>query len=244
MMLQKKEREEIMMRLKTSDKLRLISGIIFLSLVGCASATDSVFLKGWELPEYFITKNEAKKDPLEAQWRDSYAVKLKGATRAFTISSCADYLKVKDGVPKPLSSIDTPPFTFLCLQCEATSLALTANHGKKNYLKSIRFDDSLADILPSEIGFGQEIPAGKTWREVAGVSFVENAGVFLYFKSPVFGYYLYPIAFGDFDSDGYEDIIILVHTFSLKGNYVNNAAYVLSRKSDGVNLRVVMRITP
>ena len=225
---------------KTNKMIHLIV-IILLSYATFANASDSVFLKGWELPEYFVTRDEAK-DPLEAQWNDSYEVKLKGETRAFTISSCAGYLKVKDGSPKPLSSIDIPPFTFLCLQCEATSLALTTGHGAKNFLKSIKFDNSFADILPSEIAFGQETPTRKTWREVTSVSLIEDTKTFLYFKGQDFGYYLYPIAFGDFNSDGYEDIIILVHTFSLKGNYVNNEAYVLSRKNNRANLRIVMRL--
>ncbi len=236
------------MRQKISDMLQLISFIFAIVLSDCASAMDSdvMFLKGWELPKYLVTKDESRKDIsslLKLSWEDSYPVKLKGSSNVLTISSCADYFKVKDNTPKPVSSLDFPPFTFLSLQCEATLLASTAPRSKKNMLNSIEFNDAFADLLPSEIEFGQDIPSGQTWREVSRASFIKDEGAYLYFKGPDYGYHLYPIAFGDFDSDGYMDLILLIKTFALQGNYIHNAAFMLSRKEERSKLRLVKQLS-
>jgi hypothetical protein len=238
----------IQMKKKINNKAILF--IVALSsalMFGCASiaaALDGNFLFGWELPSYFKTQ-ETKRDAkslLASKWNDSFQVRKPGESLVYNVQSCSDYFRVREKNAEPISDLDLPVYSYMCLQCEATSLALGAKKGDDQYIRNLKLDETLADVLPSEIEFGQDVPKGKTWKEVSGVKFVEATKTYLSFKSLSFGYRLYPIAYGDFNSDGLTDLMIILQSYALDGNYTLSSCFVLTRTSKDKLLQVVKRI--
>lgn len=232
---------------KRNSSFTLVLCVVLAAIQGnAASATGEVgddFLYGWELLQHLEGRVGKDVDSLlSAKWTDSYVVKGQGEKATYNVQSCTDYFNIAEKAAKPTSGLDFPPYTFMCLQCIATLRASKAKRGDDTYLKNVRLDQSLLSLLPSEIEFGQDVPKGKPWSEVSGAVFVGAKKRYLEFKGTSFGYYLYPIAYGDFDSDGRTDLMIILKSFALDGNYVLNSGFVLTRdKNDGL-LRVVEEI--
>jgi len=225
----------------------IVAVLSFVMILGCASFgadLNKAFLFGWELPKYLKNQenNQDVQSSLISKWNDEFQVRKPDESLVFNVQSCSDYFRIRKENAEPTSDLDLPVYTYMCLQCEATSLALKSKKGDDKYIQDLKLDGSLADILPSEIEFGQDIPKGKTWKDVSGVEFVEATKNYLLFKSSSFGYRLYPIAYGDFNSDGLTDLMIILQTYALDGTYTLSSCFVLTRTSKEKLLKVVKKI--
>lgn len=186
-------------------------------------------------------KNEIP-DPLVEETRDGRTV----------IRTCTDYAAAKKRRWEPANNFQIAVEAAFREQCEVGALILAAKPSRQSFLDTFTLDTSALDRLPPTLSYALSGDAeraaseaerlGKSWKTFKPAAIVvetpsthelvveepDDARIDLRIK-----------AFGDFDGDGVEDVLIFVSTHAIGASFQSYEPIVLTRTSAGGSLKVV-----
>ncbi|MCP4267859.1 MAG: hypothetical protein GY777_20200 [Candidatus Brocadiaceae bacterium] len=158
-------------------------------------------------------------------------------------SSCADYFDKAEPSTHTIRDNEMNAYLEFKIMCEATQLLINAKDSKESFLPDIILNDDVPKLWPKKIALqisteeSRRIthnPKLKTWNDVTPIIKIEKRSETksIYFHDG--GYQEIEIlGNGDANSDGIEDVFIVVRDHVEGGNYFNIRLFVLSINAKG-----------
>lgn len=153
-------------------------------------------------------------------------------------SSCADYFDKAEPSTRTIRDNEMSAYLEFKIMCEATRLLINSKNSKKSFLPGNVLNDDAPKFWPKEMALQisteesrriAQNPKLKTWADVTPIIKHEKK---LETKSIYFhkgGYQEIEIlGNGDANSDGIEDVFVVVRDHVEGGNYFNMRLFVLS----------------
>lgn len=163
------------------------------------------------------------------------------------IRTCADYRRAKkDGWSDSANTLERTTESFFKDQCDVPLLVLAARPSRVSYVRNFKLDQATLDLLPPSLSWmmgDREVNdaerQGLSWKKFKpglkvrekykngiGVEEPDEATINLEIK-----------AFGDFNSDGIEDILLFKSTHIIGGTARNYYPVILTRTAAGGPLK-------
>lgn len=153
-------------------------------------------------------------------------------------SSCADYFDKAESSTRTIRDNEMNAYLEFKIMCESTRLLINANNSKESFLPRNILNEDVPKLWSKEIALqisteesrrSAQNPKLKTWADVTPIIKYEKQ---LETKSIYFhegGYQEIEIlGNGDTNSDGIEDVFIVVRDYVEGGSYFNMRLFVLS----------------
>ncbi len=153
-------------------------------------------------------------------------------------SSCTDYFDKAKPSTRTIRNNEMSAYLEFKIMCQATRLLINANNSKESFLPTNALNDDVPSLWPKEMALMISTEESrrifqnsklKTWADVTPIIKYERLSETksIYFHES--GYQEIEIlGNGDVNSDGIEDIFIVVRDHVESGNYFNIRLFVLS----------------
>jgi len=241
-----------------------------LSAAGCATssersdALDVEWFEGLRMSQFLKAPAELGKQSdisraIAAPWRYDSKVVLytsdgEQARAPFVLHSCSEYLPVQDEQPWPVHESDADRFMVLAMTCKASQLVAAAAPAERSYVRTLKFDWQLPDLLPPELAFAissdsvkqiDQARPDEKWRDMFGVdrhepcNGREGAHCGIYHDSTGGRQQVQLVARGDFNDDGIEDVLLSSHDTVEGGTYAAMRMFVLTRRQPGADIELL-----
>jgi hypothetical protein len=158
------------------------------------------------------------------------------------IQSCADYLRaLKEGRDGAQSADES----FVAAECDPILLVLAAEPSRVSYVQGFKLDESALGLLPASVSFIADEDKDKVERK--GLSWKRYHPKMKLLRKAFNeitvaeddenGVNLRIMAFGDFNGDGVEDVLLSKENFEIEGHGRSYSAVILTRLSPGGRLK-------
>jgi hypothetical protein len=168
------------------------------------------------------------------------------------IRTCADYARAKkNGWSDSANTYERSTESFFKDQCDVLLLVLTAKPSRISYVTDFKFDETALDMLPPSLSWilsgDEEAAAGKaerrglSWRKFKpGVKVLKKDADWISVEEPGSARISLELkAFGDFNGDGIEDVLLFKSTSAINATYRYYEPVILTRTADGRLLKVL-----
>jgi hypothetical protein len=219
-----------------------------LLLLGC-QATPAIDI--WWSPKLGLNALSEIDSALTKAWENPVTVQ-NGAQKA-TVTNCATSLDLLAKGYQPPSDRNYQALRMMSMPCLALRSLKTAKAARQSTLSRFNLDEKVVEILPPSLGVvvskddERRVKAaedkGQSWKafEPGMKAQMSNPGV-LRVEGDGWGTTLEIYARADFDSDGFEDVLVNVNAWLTGGSYSSSKMVVLTRLS-GERLRVLRELT-
>jgi hypothetical protein len=166
------------------------------------------------------------------------------------IRTCADYMRAKKaGWRDSANTYERSTESFFKDQCDVPLLVLAAQPSRVSYVKNFKLDEAALDLLPPSLSWimsGDEEQAadeaerqGLSWKKFKpGLKIREKYANGMEVEEPDEATIDLEInAFGDFNGDGIEDVLLFKSTHAIKGTFRFYQSVILTRTAAGGPLK-------
>ena len=208
--------------------LLLITGIFF----SCNSKTDGgILIKPKLFKQWQITGDMKGMSVIEDGGRKRIEELLK--TELYNCFECENRNKEKRDICtcKELSdygdecysitggSNENRRFSSMKMDCQALNILLSVAPSRISYIKDLKLDEYIVDLLPGSLCCGdKKMECAATLRQEDKIVALNVDNNFMEFKGYIFSHLLTPVAYGDFNEDGYEDLMLLYSNSAIEGH--------------------------
>nr|WP_246833671.1 ATPase [Vibrio diabolicus] len=231
-----------------------VSFIVAATLLGCANPNDII------APQYLDTEwtnrffareiaeptNENLRLRYSLDWGYEFdLVNSLGEHKA--VSSCAELKDAKASEFGAAKAFEHVALMAYLSECQTWLEMAKLGPSKYSYLSDFKLDETLPDNAPSALAFvisnesADRAKSLSTWNEADKIKQVKvtDKRTTEYYDATD-GLQVVTIkAKGDYNADGLEDIIISKENSVLSGSYSSSHGYVLTRLSEGSQLKVL-----
>jgi hypothetical protein len=179
----------------------------------------------------------------DLKWDNSFSVYEDGNLHA--ISSCAECMKAGESMPE--GSNEYALYGFYRMDCLAFKQLLEAEPSDKSFVRDIKWDGSIAGLLPGSINPEAPDRDKVSLKDDDHVKFVKKGKLGdLILKGDICKYDLRRLAFGDFNHDGIEDMLIYYSDYPLESRDIpgntTQKLYIITKLSKAGKLIIAKRI--
>ncbi len=167
------------------------------------------------------------------------------------VTTCQEYGDLKDKGLAPQTTYDISMESWFIDVCKPLQFLKIAKPSKSSFVSKFDLKDDPLSNLPIELGLWLSGDAeravqlasarGTTWGQYvpdAKVEAAENDQIVVKSKKDDSATYINLIAWGDFNGDGIEDVLLQVSHHVLSGSYGDHGFRVLTRLGEGQRLKV------
>jgi hypothetical protein len=168
------------------------------------------------------------------------------------IRTCSDYARAKkDGWSDSANTYERSTESFFKDQCDVLLLVLKAKPSRASYVTDFKLDEDALDLLPlslsSILSNDEERAADKTerrglsWKKFKpGLKLVKKGANWMAVEEPGEARISLEIkAFGDFNGDGIEDVLLFKSTSAINATFRYYEPVILTRTADGRLLKAL-----
>ncbi|PKL91196.1 MAG: hypothetical protein CVV21_08255 [Candidatus Goldiibacteriota bacterium HGW-Goldbacteria-1] len=208
--------------------LLLITGIFF----SCNSKPDGGMLikprlfKQWHITGYLkgislITDDGKKRidELLKTELYDCFECNNRSNEKK-DICTCKELFDYGDEYYSMTGGSDqNRRFSSMKMDCEALRVLFSVKPSKISFIKDVKLDEYIVDLLPGSLCCGNKnMECAATLRQEDKIVASNVDNNFLEFKGYIFSHLLTPVAYGDFNEDGYEDMMFLYSISAIEGH--------------------------
>jgi hypothetical protein len=168
------------------------------------------------------------------------------------IRTCADYARAKkNGWSESANTYERSTDSFFKDQCDVLLLVLKAKPSRVSYVTGFKLDKAALDVLPPSLSSAmsnEELQAvdeaerrGLSWKQFArGLKLVKTGADWMSLEEAGETRISLELkAFGDFNGDGIEDVLLFESTSAINATYRYYEPVILTRAADGRLLKVL-----
>lgn len=168
------------------------------------------------------------------------------------IRTCADYARArKNGWSDSANTYERSTEAFFKDECDVALLVLAAKPSRVSYVRNFKLDEAALDLLPPTLSWilsGEEEQAaddaerqGLSWKKFKPeLKTVGKSTDWMAIEEPGEARISLEIkAFGDFNGDGIEDVLLFKSTNAIEGTFRYYEPVILTRTADGRQLKVL-----
>lgn len=248
-----------------------LTALLFLGLTASCSLADADKREGETFPHpvqwydgYTLPKLLAESPSIETRsdltrllgekWYSQVEVINPKTNERRTLSSCEDYIEVRDAPIETVREIDGAPFMSFQMMCAATQLIVDAIPSEKSVFSKLKFNHNLPTKMPAEMAMAvsvaesnriHEDPDIEYWAQVNEITDVTRESEHRATYHHKGGHQtLALVAKGDFNKDGQEDYLISSKDTVEGGSYSALRLFIVTRsptESDYSLIRQVSR---
>lgn len=187
-----------------------------------------------------VVQLETLADVLTQKWYAEFSVfDTAQPDQTFSLSTCQNYLPQQAKQLNTRQENENTAFMEITVMCAATDKILHAQPAKVSFVKDLPFDESLPNKAPVAVAMilssneRDKILSdnnNKTWSQAAHIIGYENLGAYhAVYKAEGGIQELELVARGDFNRDGFEDLMLTSRDYVTEGNYSAIRLFILTR---------------
>lgn len=247
---------------KTAFSLAVI--LMLMSSVSCADSTNThseqTKLQWYpglnlginletELPS--VTRDDLVKQ-LDAKWYSPVLTENRDTEqKSLSVQNCRDFFKAAQLKLVPPDS-EVVPYMGIGMMCFALDTVLNGQNAKKTYFHDFVLDKTIVDQLPANFALiisstrSEEILKNKniiSWRQADEITSINVDGKVANVSSKGDNQRLEWLARGDFNSDGIEDLLLLLNSWVEGGSYGAASLFIVSKHSEQSRIYIVKEFT-
>ncbi len=183
---------------------------------------------------------------LKAKWYGTFdvsAFKKSGSERQ--VKNCEEFFIALDKDMKTVKGYELYYYTYLGLQCHTARAILEGKDAKRSYLTDFKFDESVIDVFPPDLAdlVSEEMikkvrnnkdinTLSKALRQISQLASIQVENEHEVVVRAIGGQKIIKLlAKGDFNNDGFEDIIVQTKNSIVQGTYKSTSLFLLTRKN-------------
>lgn len=168
----------------------------------------------------------------QSTWEDGF--EAEGEKEKRDVRSCRQFFSAKKDNLYPQANIDRGPYSAVGLYCIAAQLIIDAKPAHKSFIENLKLDGSIGKYIPADAEYiiSDEQPRHTkgNWADVEKLKYVKMfKDKEILFSSQDADHSVRPIAVGDFNNDGVQDILLLISHSVKEGTHFEKYLYLLTR---------------
>lgn len=178
---------------------------------------------------------------------------LEGEGKQLRPANCVQWEDLHSRNYQPSSGVEETPDTGARLRCSTLKLIASAKPAERSYVREFSWNDDLLSLLPSDIATSlrKEDAQALDAARAAGTSFkafdpkarikpsTDKELLEIVEGNKQTMILMYPMAWGDFDGDGTDDMAMTVINGATRGRLTYSRLLVVTRSSANERLRVI-----
>lgn len=172
-------------------------------------------------------------------------------THRLAVDSCVALFRALDANPylQPVRAFETPGYLLRANECLAIQALTRAGASNRSFVRSFQLDESAPDLLPAELAFtisredterllpfrGQALRSVFSSEKAFALKGIEVLNAFsIRLADHLDGRQeMTVLGYGDFNDDGAEDLLLLVHNYIEGATYRTYSLHELTRHDSG-----------
>ena len=181
---------------------------------------------------------------------DGVALKKAGSTNYVTARTWRQFARYTELGFEPADNADLQLSGWFIKTRGFIPFLEQAQPASKSFVRDLKLNRDLLSILPIDLGpqvsqeeieaAQQAIHAGKSWRDFyPDTKIRKHTRTMIQLEMNEWLIYLRVVAYGDFDHDGCEDVLICVTHESIQGTWLTTFPVILTRRESGSMLQEI-----